>query len=209
MATRVGVLHRVVDDVRVAVVALYIARFGDHGVGLYEAAYDGVVQAGVHIDQPGITDVFVSGKASYLAGTVVVVINNFQCFSEGGVALLLDDLSTFVGDGVDVSQCVTVHVGGGICLFVAVDQGFFMRGDQFVADVDVVTHASDLPVVFIGLQDDFVVVAEVVGSDALVGLFHPVVVTVVLIACGSSGGGDGACLVEGGPPVSLPGLCTN
>ena len=71
IAAWVGVSEGVIEDVAVAVVALDVAFELDEGVGADEAAYRGVVDAAVHVDELEGVEHFVPGKAAVARPCVV------------------------------------------------------------------------------------------------------------------------------------------
>ena len=104
--TRIRQIERIVHHIRIAVVALQHAGRLDEGVGAHEAAYQGVVDAPVHVDHAYLVQVLVLGKAAVGGAAHQAVGGVGQAV---GIAPLaprvvgqaFDDAAHLVGDGGD------------------------------------------------------------------------------------------------------------
>jgi hypothetical protein len=119
--TRIRQIERIVHHIRIAVVALQHAGRLDEGVGAHEAAYQGVVDAPVHVYDAGFVQVLVFGKAAvggapYQAVGGVGQAVGVAAFAPGVVGQALYHVAgDAVGNGGDGAQVVVVKVAQAGC----------------------------------------------------------------------------------------------
>ena len=186
---RIGSGQGIIHHIAVAIIALWVVRVRNGGVGGDHPAQFRVVDTPVHVDQ-ATGQVFVAGKASAEPGGT-----GTAPLAKGIVAAALDGTAGVVGDGGKAAEDVGMPVVGLILAALAFDDD----GDT-AGDIEVVAFGADATGGLLFVEQALATGGmNVVGGAAQVLLLEALVVVVVGIGGGAAVGADGAGLVVAGP----------